>query len=366
MDLRQWGWTPELQAHWEGLGTRHLAPGRVARQDKTGYLVVHARGADAPGGADASADAPSTFARLPGHLRERAPAVGDWVALDVAPPDAATDPSAPRFAAEPATIRALLPRRGVIARAAAGEEGSAQVVAANVDVLFIVASLDGALNVRRIERYLVMAASAGARPVLVLNKADLGAPEGSGAAPPGVEVVTTSAATGAGLEALRALVPAGVTAAFVGPSGVGKSSLVNALLGVDALATSEVRASDRKGRHTTTARHLLALPGGGVLLDTPGVRELGVWDAGEGVSEVFSDIEALAAGCKFSDCKHANEPGCAVRGQVAPERFAAWEKLKREAASAALRADARASREQARKWGKMGRDAMRAKEERYR
>lgn len=335
MELSQWGWGPAFQRAFDALGGADLVPARVARQDRTGYLVVHEKG--------------EAFARLPGHLRDTPPAVGDWVALD---------------AREPATIRALLPRRGAIVREDPGERSREQVVAANVDVLFIVASADAPVNDRRIERYLVLAASAGARPVVVLNKADL-----ADAVPPAREDVAThvtSATTGAGMDTLRALVPEGTTAAFVGPSGVGKSSLVNALLGAQALDTREVRASDHKGRHTTTARHLLPLPGGGVLLDTPGVRELGVWDAGAGVAAVFADVEELALQCRFRDCAHETEPGCAIRGNVAEERLASWRKLKREAAAAALRADAAASRKAARTWGKMGRDTMRGKRERLR
>ena len=334
MDLTQWGWNPALQAHIDALGDTHLVPARVVRQDRTGYLVAPERG--------------ETFARSASPLRADPPVVGDWVALD--PED-------------PPTIRALLPRRGAITRAAPDGEVRAQVIAANVDVLFIVASLDLALNERRIERYLVMAASARARPVVVLNKADL---QDGADAPARADALVVSARTGAGLDALRALVPPGVTAAFVGPSGVGKSSLVNALLGEEALETRKVRKKDRKGRHTTSARHLMPLAGGGVLLDTPGVRELGVWDAAEGIAEVFRDIEDLALACKFRNCAHESEPGCAVRASVSEERLAAWRKLQREAAVAARRADAAADRAASRKYGKIGRDTMREKKDRYR
>lgn len=335
MELEQWGWGPALQRAFDALDAANVVPARVARQDRTGYLVVHEEG--------------EVFARLPGHLRDRPPAVGDWVVLD------------PK---EPATIRALLPRRGAIVREDPGERSREQVVAANVDVLFIVASADAKVNDRRIERYLVLAASAGARPIVVLNKADLA--DEVPALQAGVTTLATSATDGRGTDALRALVPPGTTAAFVGPSGVGKSSLVNALLGEQALDTGEIREADHKGRHTTTARHLLPLPGGGVLLDTPGVRELGVWDAGAGVAAVFEDIEALALRCKFRDCAHESEPGCAVRAEVSAERLASWRKLSREAANAAMRADAAASRKAARSWGKVGRDTMRGKRERLR
>lgn len=340
MDLHQWGWSPELQQAFDLLDTPHLAPARVARHDRTGYLVVH------PGG--------EAFARLPGHLRGDPPAVGDWVALD---------------ARDPPTLRARLPRRGAFTRAAAGREARAQVVAANVDVLFIVTSLDGDLNLRRLERYLVLAASSGAKPVVVLNKADVATDVEARVADvqavaAGAPVVLASARTGAGVDALAARVPAGSTAAFVGSSGVGKSSLVNRLRGEDAMETGEVRAKDGRGRHTTTARHLVELPGGGILLDTPGMRELALHDAEEGVVAMFADVEALAVRCRFRDCAHDREPGCAVREEVGPERLASWRKLQREAAAAALRNDNAAARKAAREWGRMGRGSMEAKRER--
>jgi ribosome biogenesis GTPase len=356
--LESWGWSPALQASFEGIGTPHLAPSRVVRQNKTGYLVVHAGGeafARLGGSARRRRDEkawPAGHAGLPRPLREDPPAVGDWVALD--PQD-------------PPTIRTLLPRRTAFTRQAAGREARAQVVAANVDILYVVAGLDGDLNLRRLERYLAVGATSGARVVVVLNKADLAAPDDPRIAEVRAiasEVVLVSAATGAGVEVLR---PArGETAAFVGSSGVGKSSLINRLLGEEALPTQRLRAKDGRGKHTTTARHLLQVPGGGVVLDTPGMREFALWDAEEGVAAVFDDVTALAQSCKFSDCAHESEPGCAVRDAVSPERLASWRKLRREAAASALRADVAASRAAARAWGKMARDTVRAKEERLR
>lgn len=343
MDLTRWGWSPELQHAFDHVEGSRLEPGRIVRHDRTGYLVVH-------GGGEA-------FARLAGHLRREPPAAGDWVALDPA---------------EPATIRALLPRRTTIARAAPGRAARAQVVAANMDVLFVVAGLDTPLRERRIERYLALAAASGVRAVVVLNKADVaeGVSDqvpGRATGVPGDHVtIVTSARTGAGLLALRALVPPGTTAAFVGPSGVGKSSLVNALLQREALPTSPVREADGKGRHTTSARQLVPVPGGGVVLDTPGMRELGLWDAEGGVAAVFADIDELSARCRFRDCAHDSEPGCAVREGVSPDRLAAWRKLQREAESVARRANVAKARADARAWGKMARGATQAKRERYR
>ena len=329
MDLHAWGWDPALQQAFDALGASDLAPARVARHDRTGHLLVR--------------DGDDVFARLPRHLRDDPPVVGDWVAYS-----------------EPATIRALLPRRTKLARSAPGGGAREQVIAANVDVLLVVAAADD-INLARLDRYRVLAASSGVRCVLVVSKADLARP----APPPGFEdVVATSAATGDGVDALRALVPPGVTAALVGPSGVGKTSLVNALLGREALPTAPVRASDGRGRHTTTARHLLALPGGGVLLDTPGMRELGMWGATTAVAAAFEDVEALALRCRFRDCAHATEPGCAVRDALPPERLASWRKLLREAEAAARRADVAKLRADGRAWGKMARRQVRAKEER--
>lgn len=339
MDLHQWGWSPDLQQAF-GLLEHTLTPARVARQDRTGHLVVHAGG--------------EGFARLPGHLRAEPPAVGDWVGLDLR---------------EPPTIRAVLPRRSAFTRQAAGRETRAQVVAANVDVLFIVAGLDGDLNLRRLERYLVLAAASGARPILVLNKADAADAVEERlaevrAVAAGATILLASARTGAGVDALARLVPAGVTAAFVGSSGVGKSSLVNRLRGEEAMETGALRAKDGRGRHTTTARHLLELPGGGILLDTPGMRELALLDVEEGVAAVFGDIDELAAGCRFRDCAHDREPGCAVRAAVSAERLDSWRKLQREAAAAARRGDAAATRRAAREWGRIARRSVDAKRER--
>ncbi len=266
-----------------------------------------------------------------------APAVGDWVALR----------------GELAT--AVLPRSSAFVRTAAGRSSVAQVVAANIDVVLVVDALVGETRLRRIERYLAVAWSSGATPVVVLTKADLcddvaAAVQEVAEDALGVQVLAVSSVTGEGLDAVRALVEPGRTAAMVGPSGVGKSSLANALAGRTLAATAEIRG-DGRGRHTTTARELHVLPGGGLLVDTPGMRELALHDDDEGVATAYADITELALECRFRDCAHRTEPGCAVAeavddGRLDPSRLVAWRKLQSEARRQLLRVDARARAEE--------------------
>jgi len=250
------------------------------------------------------------------HATGGPPVTGDWVALDA-----------------DHTIVAVLERRGTIVRRAAGPASDAQVLAANVELALIVEPLPNP-NARRIERFAALAAAGGVPAALILTKADLD-PDAWQAATPlarGVgltDAITVSATTGEGLGALRSLLTSGSTAVLLGPSGAGKSTLANSLLGADRQATGAVRAHDGRGRHTTAIRELLALPGGALLIDTPGIREIGLWDSGD---EAFADIEAAAVNCRFGDCAHDAEPGCAVRTAVDHERIAAWRKLAREQA----------------------------------
>ncbi|MBA3328405.1 MAG: ribosome small subunit-dependent GTPase A [Solirubrobacterales bacterium] len=284
-----------------------------------------------------------------GRLREAddgPPVTGDWVALDA---DGA--------------IAAVLERRGTVIRRAAGTKTAPQVLAANVDLALVAEPLPEP-NARRAERLVALATAGDVAAALVLTKADLDPEADMNAArlarSLGVaDAVAVSVRDGNGLTVLRALLEPGRTALLLGPSGAGKSTLVNTLLGHDRQATAPVRASDGRGRHTTVGRELLALPGGALLIDTPGIREAGLWDE---TAVAFADIEALAAGCRFADCAHEEEPGCAVREGADPERLAAWRKLRREQAWIEDRRAAAREREQrGRSHRALQRDARRIK-----
>jgi ribosome biogenesis GTPase len=261
------------------------------------------------------------------------PAVGDWVAV------------------RGELAVAVLPRRSAFVRTAAGRTSAAQVVAANLDVVLVVDALAGEARLRRVERYLAVAWGSGATPVVVLTKADLCDDVPAAVAlvaedALGVEVLAVSSVTGEGMDGVRALLGPGRTGAMVGPSGVGKSSLANALAGRTLAATREIR-EDGRGRHTTTARELHLLPDGGLLVDTPGMRELALYDDGDGVDTAYADVAQLAADCRFRDCGHRTEPGCAIAaaiddGRLDPARFNGWRKLQAEAHRQLLRVDARA------------------------
>jgi ribosome biogenesis GTPase len=315
--LASLGWDDQLARDFQSLHAPGAVPARVIAEHRDRYVVRTAQGERA--------------AVLAGRLRHQArsredlPATGDWVAVDEGDGTAA--------------IHAVLPRRGLFRRKAAGDATEAQVLAANVDVALIAAALPDDVNARRIERYLALAWESGAVPVVVLTKADLvddadSALRGVRAIAPGVDVAAVSAFTGAGVDALARWLQPGRTAVLLGSSGAGKSTLTNLLLGEDALRTGAVR-EDGKGRHTTTHRQLVRLRNGALLIDTPGMRELQLWSADAGLESAFADVEALAARCRFGDCAHESEPGCAVRaaaesGRLDPARLESWRRLRRE------------------------------------
>ena len=335
------GWDAGWAEAFAPFAADGLRPARVVAVHRETSIVRDA-GGDRPAGVSGA----FRFAAL---AHADFPTVGDWVALD------ADD-----------VIAAILPRRSVFKRVAADASrrgnrlDDEQVMASNVDVALLVAGLDNDFNLRRIERYLAVAAASGIRPVVVLNKADLavdvdGRLVAVDAVAPGVATVAVSARTGLGLDELRRHLLPGTTAAILGSSGVGKSTLVNALLGEDRQATAEVRVSDSRGRHTTTHRELFELPGGALLVDTPGIRALEVLGAEEGVEAAFDDVADIAAACRFSDCRHEGEPGCAIRaaladGTLSEERLASHRKLERELARTAREDDPRARAEHRRTW----------------
>ena len=318
--LTELGWNDALEAAFAPLADGTVVPGRVVLEHNHVYRV---RAADGEHLAE-------TSGRIK-HLatgRRELPAVGDWVAVRV-------DPSGGR-----SVIRAILPRRSWFSRKAAGRETEEQIIAANIDTVLLVFGLDHPVNPRSIERYLVVARRSGADPVVVLNKADLSgdvpaavaeATAAAGDAP----VIAVSAKADGQAEPIEPYLRPGVTLALLGPSGAGKSTLVNRLVGREVLPTGEVRDWDARGRHTSVHRELVIRDGGGLIIDTPGMRELALWDTDTPVAETFADIAELAAACRFRDCRHDREPGCAVKqaveaGTIEADRYASFLKLQNE------------------------------------
>jgi ribosome biogenesis GTPase / thiamine phosphate phosphatase len=312
-DLASLGWDDERE-QWAAERDPALVRGRVGRADRGWSLVF--TGGDAVLAASAATRADVGLA----------PATGDFVLVRLDPEDGPV-------------LADVAPRHTELARRAAGRYPEPQVLAANCDQVLILHGLDRPLTDRRLERQLVVAWASGATPVVVLTKADLADPaeqaDRAAACGPGVEVVTASTVSGEGLDDLRRRLVGPRTLALLGISGVGKSTLVNALSGGAVQRTGEVRAADRKGRHTTVTRDLIPLPGGGIVIDTPGLRELGLWQAEEGLARTFGEITDTAAGCRFADCAHDEEPDCAVRsavarGAVRAERLEHWQRLRDE------------------------------------
>ena len=336
MDLKEYGWDEDFAAAFEPYSAAGFVPARVIKQQRDLSTLA------GPGG--------ELEAVVTGRFRHQAagladyPAVGDWVVI--------ADQGDGRGA-----IQAVLPRRSAFVRKVAGGVVEAQVAAANVDTVFLVSGLDGDFNLRRIERYLATAWTSGASPVVVLNKSDLrdDLPDvvaAVSAVAPGVPAVALSALAAGSLEALRPYLVPRRTVALLGSSGVGKSTLVNRLLGEDRLPTAPVSDAEAgRGRHTTTTRELIKLPGGALLIDTPGMRELQLWADDDGLDRTFDEIDRLAAGCRFRDCRHEQEPGCAVRsaveaGTVDERRLASYHKLRRELGFMELKRDVKARRQQ--------------------
>lgn len=343
-ELRALGWSAHFEEAFHSHAEDGVVPARVTVQHRGAYVLWSEHG--------------ELHAELSGRLRHEAasaaalPATGDWVVVR------------PHENGDGAVIQAVLPRRTSVSRKSASRASEEQVLAANVDVVFVVAGLDGDLNMRRLERYLATVWESGAEPVVILSKADLcddvaAAVLDVETVAIGVPVHVVSGVTGGGVAELRQYFEGDRTVTLVGSSGVGKSTLINRLLGDDLLAVAEVR-SDGRGRHTTTARQLIPLPTGGLVLDTPGIRELQLWDVGEGFATTFGDIEDVIRKCRFADCTHEREPDCAVKGALADgsleaERWASYQKLQRELRALEIRQDKRLQAEARKERRRFGR-----------
>ena len=339
------GWTDELEAAFTTHSERGFEPARVVAEHRGGYFVRGVRG--------------DRLASARGKLRDDElwggmPAVGDWVAVCDAPGDRAA-------------IEAVLPRRTKFSRKTPWLKAEEHILVANVDTVFLVAGLDHDFNPRRLERYLTAAWDSGADPVVVLTKLDvcddLRKLEEAEAVAIGVPVLAVSSVTGDGVDDVRSLLRPARTFALLGSSGAGKSTLVNRLAGRTLMPTGDLRR-DGRGRHTTRHRQLLVLPDGAILVDSPGLRELQVWEGD--VDSAFSDVADLAAQCRFTDCGHETEPGCAVRealeeGALTPERWASYRKLQRELRSIEARSNVRVRRELKRRWRARARETRRAR-----
>ncbi len=343
MQLIDLGWDSFFDKEFESHKNMNFVPARIARENRSNYIAF--------------AESGELVCEISGKLRFGAdsrgkfPTVGDWVVV------------APRPEEGRGIIQALLPRKSAFLRKVAGMTTEEQVIAANIDIVFIVCGLDGNFNRRRIERYLSVAWESGAMPVVVLNKADL-CPNPENCLQEvetvaiGVDVHIISASQKTGLDFIGQYCKRSRTAAFLGSSGVGKSTIINSLIGFERLKVGEVREDDSRGRHTTTSRELLLLPGGGLVIDTPGMRELQVWGNEDGLNQAFEDIEEMASSCRFRDCEHKSEPGCAVReaigdGRLLPERFQSFLKLKKELRYLAARQSMKANMMEKERWKKI-------------
>ena len=339
MNLSHWGWNDRLAMDFADYAAGGCCAGRVVSVSREIYRVITAQG--------------ECSAALSGKLRFRAgsrselPAVGDWVALSIPPSGRAA-------------IAGILPRRSKFSRKAAGAVVEEQVIAANIDYVFLLNALNQDYNLRRLERYLVLAWESGARPVVLLTKAGLCADAAqkmaeTAAVAAGAPVYLVSSVTGTGLSGLEQYLKAGLTVTLLGSSGAGKSTLLNRLAGCELQRIGAIRSGDDRGRHTTTRSDLFRLPGGALVIDTPGLRELQLWGGGSGLSETFEDLEAYAARCRFNDCRHRDEPGCAVQealrsGALDRGRYESYLKLQREMAYLERTRNRRAQMEEQARW----------------
>jgi len=355
MNLEELGWNQSWRKSFDELGREGLVPARVAREDKEAYLVFSEHG--------------ELTARVTGSVRHNAesrsefPAVGDWVVIE------------PRPKEGEATIHAVLPRKSKFSRQAPGGRTEEQVLAANIDTVFLVSGLDENFNVRRIERYVTLAWESGAGPVILLNKADVcddveARISEVESAVFGVPLHTISATENQGLHVLRRYISKGKTVAFFGSSGVGKSTIINSLLGEERQKVNAISEAVGKGKHTTTHRELILFPDGGVVIDTPGMRGLHMWCDDNGVKRSFDDIEELARLCRFRDCRHGTEPGCAVRkaldeGVLEAKRYGNYLKLQKEVKFLARREDQRARLIERAKWKKITMDGRKANKDKW-
>ena len=334
------GWNSFFAVHLGPGDCEPFVPARVVGEEKNSFRLW--------------SEAGEWLAEVAGKMlhevveRGDLPVVGDWVV------------ARPRPGGNRAVIHRILTRRTKFSRQAAGKRASEQIIAANIDCAFIVTSLNRDFNSRRIERYLTLTWESGARPIILLSKADL-CPEPArfvdevASVAPGAPVHAISAVTGEGLDEILKYLTKGQTGVLLGSSGVGKSTLINSLSGGEKLRVAPIRESDDRGRHTTTSRQLILLPGAGMIIDTPGLRELQLWQSEEGLDHSFQDIRSLAAGCRYRDCRHQTEPGCAVlealdEGILSAERLASYRKLQKEIAHLSVRQDVFLRQEQKRRW----------------
>jgi ribosome biogenesis GTPase len=320
MKLETLGWNSFFEACFAPHREQGLLPGRVSIQHKDRYVLFTEQG--------------EVHAKVSGKFRfdvsglQEFPAVGDWVAYEIDSGD------------QSAVIHHVLERKSKFSRKVAGDRSDEQIIAANIDIAFLVMGLDGNYNLRRLERHLTAAQESGARPVIILNKSDIcpylkKCTQEVFSIAHGIDIIVMSALRAGDVAPMQSLLTPGITGVLLGSSGVGKSTITNQLLGIEHSKVQTVRETDSHGRHTTPHRELLVLPAGGIIIDTPGLRELQLWSGEEGMQDSFDDIEELAANCRFRDCKHEAEPGCAVKsamegGTLEPERYDSYQKLQRE------------------------------------